>query len=131
MAYLGRVKFSDIAPNHPFARTCIILGGPPRPPEPKPVPKPKEHLPVAEHGVVASFEHQGVRFFIALDAAQWQNIRQGCTEFLRAKGERDGKPADVFWMFDDSSEPSLLVAYGVDAFRLFTGNIRDAQIEVR
>jgi hypothetical protein len=26
MAYTGRVKIADIAPGHPFARPCIIIG---------------------------------------------------------------------------------------------------------
>lgn len=121
MAYLGKVRLSDIAPNHPFARPCIILGGL-RPP------KSKSPLPAGRHGVIVAVKWDDDWHAIVVSAARWQRIRRGEKVISRTKYWREGKMTWCHWLFDEKAERSLVMDYRTDDGLGFNGDIRDATL---
>lgn len=121
MAYLGKVRLADIAPNHPFAHNCIIIGGL-RPPKPKPP------LPIGQHGVIVAVKWDDDWHAVLISAARWQRIRQGAKVVSRTKYRREGKTTLCHWIFHEGAKHSLVMDYRADEGLGFNGDIRDATI---
>lgn len=112
----------ELNPNHPFAHTCISIGG-------QPLLKSKPLLPTGEHGVTVTVSWGYESYRVDVEAADWQRIRTG--EALMIKNEQwyEGKPFNAYWMFNTDPECSLVVDYGEDGGTGFNGDIWDASIE--
>lgn len=121
---LGKANVRDIDPDHPFAHTCIILGG-------FPAPRHRPPLPIGRHGVTLSVEWGYNLYSLKIGAARWRSIRQGEAIMIRNKQWYEGKPFNCYWLFNMNSECSLVVDYGEDGGTGFNGDIRDADIEER
>lgn len=121
MAYLGKVRLADIAPNHPFAHPCIIIGGL------HPL-KSKAPLPKGLHGVIVAVKWDDDWHALVISADRWRRIRHGERVISRTKYWKEGKRIWCHWLFDEGAECSLVMDYREDDGLGFNGDIRDATI---
>jgi hypothetical protein len=129
MAYLGKLKpgeFAKLNPNHPFAHTCICVGGVPlivfineRPDLP----------PGGSHGVNVWVSWGYERHDVHVSARKWKRIRSGEAVMVKSIGWYEGKSFECRWYFDPDADHTLIVSYGDDGADGFVGNILDATIE--
>lgn len=122
MAYLGKVRLADVAPNHPFSHTCIILGGQ-RPP------KTKQPLPLGQQGVIVAVKWENEDWHaIVIEAPLWCRIRLGERIVAQSEYSHLGKSVPCHWYFNESREYSLKMDYRVDEGFGYDGDIRDVHI---
>jgi hypothetical protein len=126
MAFEGKVNLAEIAPNHPFAHDCIIIGGH-QPGWDNPH---QEQLPGGgSHGVNIWVSWGYERHDVNVSARKWKRIRAGESVMVRSTGWYEGQSFECRWYFDLSAENTLVVSYGHDGADGFIGNISDATIE--
>ena len=126
MAFKGKVKLAEIAPNHPFAHDCIIIGGHLPPPDNLP----QALLPRGgSHGVNVWVSWGYERHDVNVSARKWKRICAGGPVMVRSVGWYEGQSFECRWYFDLNAEYTLIVSYGDDGADGFIGHIWDATIE--
>lgn len=121
MAYIGKVKLADEAPDHPFAHPTITIGQ--RRPTPRPDGKTAR--------LMVEWGYDG--HWLDLNAEQWYRVR--CGEELVVEGlgyVYENHPFQDTWIFN-SGEYELVVLYsgenaGDDGVG-YNGSLRGAEIE--
>lgn len=78
MTYFGKNDLREIAPNHPFAHTCVIPRG-------LSSLRLKPQLPRGQHGVIAAVRREDDWHAIVISPARWHRIRQGEKVLSRAR----------------------------------------------
>lgn len=126
MAFKEKVKLAEIAPNHPFAHDCIIIGGHLPPPNNLP----QALLPRGgSHGVNVWVSWGYERHDVNVSAKKWKRLRTGEPVMVRSVGWYEGQSFECRWYFDLNTEYTLVVSYGDDGADGFIGHIWDATIE--
>lgn len=124
MALKGNVNLADIAPNHPLAHDCIIIGAC------LPSWGIQQQLPRGgSHGVNGWVSWGYERHDVHVSARKWKRILAGEPVMVKSIGWYEGKSFTCRWYFDLSAENTLVVRYGDDGADGYIGNIWDADIE--
>lgn len=119
MAYIGKKKLSDLAPDHPFSKPAIHLGGKP----------PVVHKDGKAARITAVWGYDG--HWLELTPEEWYAIRCGEEVFIDGPGYTyEGHDFNDTWIFN-GGEHELVVLYsnenedGVG----YNGSLRGVEIE--